>query len=182
MLIRLALLSALLSRADGFLPVSSSTRLLLLPTRLDSTTDSFYGDSFGEDTFAAGPTEKQVAFANRLASERGIDVPVDAATSSVAMSQFIETCLQQPVAKSSTGTGGVMSGESRPPSDKQVAFAARLAAEKGLAIPPEATEDSQRMSQFIESALSRFETFSISVHKKLTLLQFTQASSSRILL
>ena len=139
-------------------------RSLLLPTRLSSTADSFYGDSFGEDNVAAGPTEKQIAFANRLASERGIEVPADATTSSVAMSQFIETCLQQPVAKSSTGTGSLMSGETRSPSDKQVAFAARLAAEKGLAIPPEATEDSQKMSQFIEAALSRFEVHPVYFH------------------
>jgi DNA topoisomerase-3 len=125
------------------------------------SSDSFYSDVYDDGAYTAGPTEKQVAFANRLASERGVRVPAEAAASSVAMSQFIDTCLQQPVgggsAASSGYMGGGMGGGTKPPSDKQIAFAARLAGERGLAIPPEAMADSGSMSQFIDSALSRYK-------------------------
>lgn len=145
--LRWALVALAASRALSFALKAPAPPQLSSPTRLPS---AFFSES---ESFSSGPTEKQVAFANRLAGERGVGVPAEAMESSMAMSQFIEECLQQqPNSPGGGGMGGAYT--KRAPSDKQVAFAARLAAEKGLAIPEEAMSDSQAMSQFIDSALT----------------------------
>jgi len=100
------------------------------------------------------PTEKQVAFAQRLASEKGLQIPMEAMENSMSMSSFIESALGEGNDQQfNGGTYGDM--EPRPPTEKQVAFAQRLASEKGLQIPMEAMENSMSMSSFIESALQQ---------------------------
>jgi hypothetical protein len=137
------------------------------------------------------PTDKQVAFATRLAGERATTVPADAMASAAAISVFIDEQLNSPrssnsattasgSASGSTGTGtgiattgttsttstssyGRLDGEGgsgsggngNPPTDKQVAFATRLAGEAGTEVPPAAMESVAAMSDYIGDLLAR---------------------------
>jgi len=125
-----------------------------------------YGSS--DDLFGGGgqhnpPTEKQVAFAKRLAAETQTGIPLDAMESSASMSAFIESALQQrPSAAEPNGGGGGygggaygggVGGELRAPSAKQLEFARRLAEERGIEIPGPALESGIAISRFIDGIL-----------------------------
>lgn len=141
------------------------------PEKNDGGASSFgemHASGGGEDPyFFSGPkppSEKQMAFAQRLMAERGITEEIDAETleSSMAMSQFIDELLQQPVQRGGAplASGGDVGGDGgyylKPPSEKQVAFAQRLAAEQGMdQLAPEALESSMAMSQYIDQLLQQ---------------------------
>ncbi|WP_439814433.1 hypothetical protein [Zavarzinia sp. CC-PAN008] len=113
------------------------------------------------------PSEKQLAFARRLADERGIEVPEEVLDSSKAISQFIDEMLND--GRGGGGGGGpgggraparsaspsANAGAGRPPTDKQLAFARKLSAEKKLPLPPEAERDGRACSTFIDRALGK---------------------------
>jgi len=73
------------------------------------------------------------------------------------MSQFIDGALSAPVAGGSALSAPVAggSGAPRPPTEKQVAFANKLASERATSVPSEAFESSYAMSQFIDGVLQQ---------------------------
>mmetsp|Transcript_36046 Transcript_36046/g.61868 ORF Transcript_36046/g.61868 Transcript_36046/m.61868 type:complete len:239 (+) Transcript_36046:3-719(+) len=89
-------------------------------------------DAFGE----AGPqppSEKQVAYAQRLAMQMATPLPEQALTNRQQCSDFIESML-----------------EKAPASEKQLEFANSLAAKAGMSVPEHATQSSAAISKFIE--------------------------------
>ena len=123
-----------------------------------------YGD-YGSDE-PRPPTEKQAGFAQRLAAERGVQVPPEAMETSMTMSSFIESMLQQQEQQQPAGSANYqanvfgsdefsMNEEERPPTEKQAAFAHRLADEAGVMVPQEALTSSVTASQFIDGMLQQ---------------------------
>ena len=89
-------------------------------------------DAFGE----AGPqppSEKQVAYAQRLAMQMATPLPEQALTNRQQCSDFIESML-----------------EKAPASEKQLEFANSLAAKAGMSVPEHAKQSSAAISKFIE--------------------------------
>jgi hypothetical protein len=131
--------------------------------------NDFFGAGGGEDSMAArAPTAKQLNFAAKLSA--GAPIPPEALLSSAALSLYIDTALQtsantNPRAYATGSRGMDMNGPAsfdgeyggggavRQPTAKQLAFASRLAAGQGRAIPPQALASSEAISQFIEAAL-----------------------------
>ena len=101
----------------------------LLPQRRHRATMQFGGS--GDDSPA--PTDKQMAYAQRLALESGMQMPEDAALSSRSCSAFIDSCLQN-----------------LPPSEKQLQYAMSIAEQQGVPLPPEAATSRASCSSFIE--------------------------------
>lgn len=87
------------------------------------------------------PSEKKLAFARRLADEKGVPLPKGAETDWKVCSAFIDECLK--------ATGGKL-----PPSEKQLGFARKLSAEKGIPLPDAATTDAKSCSAFIDRCLA----------------------------
>lgn len=92
------------------------------------------------------PSDKQIAFARKLAEERGQAVPLDVETDRRACSEFIDRMLAAPKAGAPSGV--------RPPSDKQLAFVAKLAAERGIEVPDDAKTDAKACSALIDRLLA----------------------------
>lgn len=95
----------------------------------------------GPDPILLPPTEKQMAFARKIAKTRALIVPWDVQQSRIALSRWIDRNLNKP-ANSSTG--------SDLPSSKQVAFAERLAMIKRTEVPRECFKSRQLMSRWID--------------------------------
>ncbi|MFA3920207.1 hypothetical protein [Ruegeria hyattellae] len=86
------------------------------------------------------PTPKQIAYARRIAVERGAVLPWEIQQDRREMSRWIDAQLNDPVAE----------GDRRP-SSKQVAFAERIARIKRSAVPDECFRDRGLMSRWITS-------------------------------
>ena len=84
---------------------------------------------------SGGPTDKMLAAARRIAADRKIALPEDAATSFKACKAFLDE----------------YAGGPRPPSARQLAFAERLAGEAGATLPAEARADAAACSAFIDA-------------------------------
>eukprot|EP00929_Paragymnodinium_shiwhaense_P060123 TRINITY_DN3005_c0_g1_i1.p1 TRINITY_DN3005_c0_g1~~TRINITY_DN3005_c0_g1_i1.p1 ORF type:complete len:413 (+),score=109.96 TRINITY_DN3005_c0_g1_i1:117-1241(+) len=91
------------------------------------------------------PSEKQIAYANRLASEQGKQVPPEALSSKRLCSEYIEERLraaERPIGK-------------YPPTEKQLQFVRDLAARQGMVeLPQEVELDSSVCSEFIDKLRS----------------------------
>ncbi|MCW3782979.1 DNA topoisomerase [Defluviimonas salinarum] len=87
------------------------------------------------------PSEKQIAFAERIARETGKEIPAEARASGRALSAWIDGV------KPSSGP--------RPPSEKQLAFARKLAEENGARLPVAAETDGRQCSAFIDSMMAK---------------------------
>ncbi|KAL3928551.1 MAG: hypothetical protein SGPRY_002342, partial [Prymnesium sp.] len=97
-----------------------------------------------DDYVYAPPTEKQLAFASKLAESKGIELTETDTSSADAISRFIDE-----------HKGDQMdNGAEYPPTDKQLSYAQRLSERAGLELPEEALRDSQACSNFIDEALS----------------------------
>jgi DNA topoisomerase-3 len=88
-----------------------------------------------------GPSEKQLAFASRLAEETGTELTTAAKASSKDLSAWIDAV------QAKAGP--------RRPSDKQLAFARKLAGEKGEDLPAEAHRDAEACSAFIDRMMGK---------------------------
>ena len=82
------------------------------------------------------PSEKQLAFASRLAEETGTELTAAAKVSTKSLSAWIDDV------QAKAGP--------RRPSDKQLAFAKTLSEEKGEELPAEAQRDAKACSAFID--------------------------------
>mmetsp|Transcript_4571 Transcript_4571/g.6458 ORF Transcript_4571/g.6458 Transcript_4571/m.6458 type:complete len:266 (-) Transcript_4571:66-863(-) len=92
-----------------------------------------YGN-YGGMFEARPPSEKQLAYAQRLAQQVGSTIPEDALKDSMQISQFIDDCLTK--AK---------------PTERQVAYAQTIARDAGIELPEAATRSSKACSEFIEA-------------------------------
>ncbi len=108
---------------------------------------------------ARPPSDKQIAFARKLAAERQTEVPEAALKDGRACSTFIDEMLAKkpapgaaPAPAAPAGGGG---GNAKPPSDKQIAFAQKLAREKQLRLPEGFQQDWRICRDFIDQALGK---------------------------
>lgn len=91
------------------------------------------------------PSEKQVQFAERISGEIGKPIPAEARASSKALSAWIDTH------KPKGGSGG--GGAGRPPSEKQISFATKLAEENNVPLPDTVKKDMRACSEFIDKMM-----------------------------
>lgn len=90
------------------------------------------------------PSDKQLAFAERIAGETGKEIPQDARSSGKALSAWIDAN------REGGGGAGGSGGGAYPPSDKQLAFARRIAEEAGKEIPAAALSNGRELSAWID--------------------------------
>ncbi len=95
----------------------------------------------GEEDKPFPPSEKQAAFAERVALETGETIPEAAKASGRDLSAWIDRHAKALPA--------------RPPSEKQVAFAEKLADENGVEVPDEARSDGKACSVFIDGLMKK---------------------------
>ena len=79
----------------------------------------------GADGASKPPSERQVAWARKLAGERGVELGEEDLATAEACSKKIDELKAMPKA-------GDAGGDARPPSEKQVAWARKLAGERGV--------------------------------------------------
>ncbi|MFG6080357.1 DNA topoisomerase [Paracoccus litorisediminis] len=85
------------------------------------------------------PSEKQLAFAERIATDTGKQIPQEARASARQLSAWIDAnAANMPL---------------RAPSEKQLAFARKLSEEKGVAMPADAETDGKACSAFIDKMM-----------------------------
>lgn len=96
----------------------------------------------GPDPVQLPPTEKQMAFARKIASRRAIVLPWDVQQSRQALSRWIDRNMNKPA---------VYTGASELPTSKQVAFAERVATIKRTDVPRECFKSRQLMSRWLDS-------------------------------
>ncbi len=97
------------------------------------------------------PTEKMAAFAKRVAEQKNIKLPRGALTDSQKCREFLdEHAGPRPI----TGEGGQRPAGGAP-SEKQLAFAHSLAERTGIALPEDATANSQALSAWIDKAKAK---------------------------
>lgn len=94
------------------------------------------------------PTEKQVEFARTIALTANIELPEHAIASSKAVSMYIEA--NQHLIAGMAGSPAGMSN--RPPTDKQLLFAANLARQRNVGLSAEALQSRQVISTFIDES------------------------------
>jgi DNA topoisomerase-3 len=87
------------------------------------------------------PSEKQLAFANRLAEQIGVSIPEEAKTSSKVLSAWIDKAAQK--------------APPRPPSAKQMVFARKLAEENNVDLPEQVEKDIKACSAFIDKMMKK---------------------------
>ncbi len=108
---------------------------------------------------ARPPSDKQIAFARKLAAERQAEVPEAALKDGRACSTFIDEMLAKKpapgAAPAASGGGAGGGGNAKPPSDKQIAFAQKLAREKQLRLPEGFQQDWRICRDFIDLALGK---------------------------
>ena len=97
----------------------------------------------------SAPSERQIQFAEALAAAKGLALPLEARSSAKGCSEFIDAHQQV----SSYGSAGYSESGGRPPTDKQVLFAASLARDSGLGLTYEMLADRTQLSQFIDERL-----------------------------
>lgn len=109
---------------------------------------------------ARPPSEKQLKFATEIAATKGIELTDQMREDSKACSKFIDDNISSKTSKGASkgktkraAGNGNMSG--RPPSDKQIAFADKLASENGIDLPDAARTDRQECSSFIEDHIGK---------------------------
>ncbi len=105
------------------------------------------------------PSDKQIAFARKLAAERQTEVPETALKDGRACSTFIDEMLaKKPAPGASAPAAPAGGGSAKPPSDKQIAFAQKLSREKGLRLPEGFQQDWRICRDFIDQALGKSES------------------------
>jgi hypothetical protein len=96
------------------------------------------------------PSERQVAFARQIATTAKIELPETALQSSKTISQYIEEHRGRlPLGEVGMGMGAE-SSENRPPTEKQIVFAASLAQKLNVGIAAEALQSRSVLSTFID--------------------------------
>lgn len=100
-----------------------------LRTTSNSSTE---GNSMSENSNK--PTEKQIAYAVRIATKLSIELPEEVRNDFDKCREFIDQNKDAAMR----------------PSDKQLAFAARIAKEKGVEIPEAASKDGAQLSRWID--------------------------------
>ena len=90
------------------------------------------------------PSEKQVEFAERISGSIGKPIPPGARENAKELSAWIDAN------KPKSGSGGGNGGAGRAPSEKQLAFAGKLATEHGVEMPAAARNDMKACSEFID--------------------------------
>ncbi|KAG8469174.1 hypothetical protein KFE25_007692 [Diacronema lutheri] len=106
------------------------------------------------------PSDKQLTFANDLAVQHGVTVPPNALADSRACSQFIDELRQGGGEAGASGAppyaaAAPMAMASRPPTERQLTFAQRLASNAQIELPPDALTSSAAISEFIDSQLAK---------------------------
>lgn len=95
------------------------------------------------------PTEKQVSFAEKLAQEQGIDLPDGYKDNADICSKFISKYLGK------GDKNGRPQGNNFAPSEKQIAFAEKLAEEKGVKLPKDYKINGKACKDFIDKAIKK---------------------------
>lgn len=99
----------------------------------------------GKVTIAFGkmakPSEKMIAYAERLAKQKGVALPASAAKDGMTMKLWLDTHAP----KREAGAGGAY-----PPSEKQVSYARTLETQSGKKIPDGALADGKALSRWID--------------------------------
>ena len=88
--------------------------------------------------YLQGPSEKQLAYAEALAEQVGVDVPEDVRADKIACSEFIDQQLRR-----------------LPPSEKQLAYAEALAEKMGADVPEDVRTSKIACSEFIDQQKQR---------------------------
>ena len=88
--------------------------------------------------YLQGPSEKQLAYAQALAEQVGVDVPEDVRADKIACSEFIDQQLRRV-----------------PPTDKQLAYAEALAEKFGADVPEDVRTSKIACSDFIDQQKQR---------------------------
>ncbi|WP_018234300.1 DNA topoisomerase [Thioalkalivibrio thiocyanodenitrificans] len=86
------------------------------------------------DTMSGAPTEKQIAFAQKLAAALNLSLPENCETDAGVCRKFLDEHASKPF----------------PPSEKQLEFAKSIAERKGVSIPAKAMRESKTLSQWID--------------------------------
>jgi DNA topoisomerase-3 len=94
----------------------------------------------GEGGGSFAPSEKQMAFAERIAEGTGKKIPDEARASSKDLSTWIDKNQKAMPA--------------RPPSEKQIAFAKKLAGERDIDLPDDVETDGKACSAFIDAQMN----------------------------
>lgn len=92
------------------------------------------------------PSEKQIAFCEKIAKDLGVELPQEYKTNLYVCKKFIDDNL--PKINQSNNSP-------RPPSEKQIAFCERISQELGVSIPKGYKEDYKIASSFIEKYASK---------------------------
>lgn len=104
------------------------------------------------------PSEKALSFAQKIAGEKGIEIPETALSDGKALSKWIDTN-KGGSSKGGSGSrgrsnngraGGAATSDGRP-SSKQVGFAEKIAGRKQIDVPPECYQDRGAMSRWIDA-------------------------------
>lgn len=99
------------------------------------------------------PSDKALSFAEKIASEGGIELPDEAKATSQALSKWIDKYKSKSGSRSngSNGKASKHSSGGGEPTSKQVGFAEKIASRGNLTIPPHCYKDRAAMSQWIDS-------------------------------
>ena len=117
--------------------IRTATRLARLPTLLRAPLCRRC-TSGAPSEYLQGPSEKQLAYAEALAEQVGVDVPEDVRADKIACSEFIDQQLRR-----------------LPPSDKQLAYAEALAEKFGADVPEDVRTSKIACSEFIDQQKQR---------------------------
>lgn len=103
---------------------------------------------------AAAPTPAQVAYAGLLADKAGVPVPDEVRRDKTACRRFIEAHREAESPPTPAAPPANAAPASLPPTEKQLAFAQRLAIRAGVAIPPAVLNDRRLLSRWIDAQLT----------------------------
>ena len=117
--------------------IRTATRLARLPTLLRAPLCRRC-TSGAPSEYLQGPSEKQLAYAEALAEQVGVDVPEDVRADKIACSEFIDQQLRRV-----------------PPTDKQLAYAEALAEKVGVDVPTDVRTSKIACSEFIDQQKQR---------------------------
>lgn len=140
-----------ISEATGIeLPPTVTSSALACSDYIDANIQLFNEKSnqmIGNDKL---PTQRQLAFAQKISREGGIPLPPSATSSATACSEFIDGNIH--LLSGGSQMRGSEEGSSQP-SQRQLLYAVSLARQRNLGLSAEVLKDRNACSQFIESCL-----------------------------
>lgn len=107
------------------------------------------GISAGDGKSGNGPSEKMLKAARWVANTLNIELPSQVASDFNACKAFLDQHMEAAKQKAGPAQGP------QPPSEKQLAFARKLAEERGVDLPPEVAKDWRACRAFIDKNLKK---------------------------